>query len=151
MRKIILCLSLLMLFAFEFVEETPAQSVPQSVKREISKQLSCKIANMDISSVKIGSGKSGYIGKCNDAYIVFLYEKTARGIKKLYEGESQMNGSISLGKKAYRGYYEVINEMHGLAYLGVETFRWNGSRFVSHKCESCDIDSRGKIKNCKPC
>lgn len=90
----------LLAMALLLSRETNAQAVPSSVKREIGRQLSCETRNKDISSVKLGPGKSGYSGQCAGGGEAVLYEKTQRGITKIFEDSTQMNGSMSLGKKA---------------------------------------------------
>ncbi len=134
-----------------FVSLSHAQSVPASVKREIAKQLSCDQANKEISAVKLGPAKRGYSGQCGGGGEAVLYEKTASGITKIFEDSTQMNGSMFLGKNAYRGYYEVNIEGHGSRYFAVTTYRWNGSSFARNRCEECDLDANGNSKNCRPC
>lgn len=131
--------------------DATAQSVPASVKREIGRQLSCDQGNRDISAVKLGPVKRGYSGQCAGGGEAVLYEKTAVGITKIFEDSTQMNGSMFLGKKAYRGYYEVNIEGHGARYFAVTTYRWNGTSFGRNRCEECDLDSNGNSRNCRPC
>lgn len=129
-----------------------AQTVPVSVKREISNQLSCGGTQYDdITVVRLGPGKRGYIGQCALGGNAFIWEKTARGINRIFTGETQMNGGISIGKPVYKGYYEVISNAHGSWYSYDTTYRWNGSRFVVYKNKSreCDVTSNGLLRNCK--
>lgn len=151
MKKLSVQMFVLMLLCFAFFIETRAQVVSVAVKQEIRKQLSCERSQQEIESVKLGPGKDGFMGTCNGGGEAVLYEKSGRGIKKVLESSTQMNGSMQLGKKVYLGYYEVIVEAHGAAYFNAETFRWNGARYVSNRCEMCDVTSQGDLRNCRPC
>lgn len=104
----------------------------------------------DIISVRLGPGKNGYIGQCTLGGNAFIWEKTKSGIKRIFTSERQMNGGISLTKKIHNGFYEVYWEAHGAAYLHDTTYRWNGNQFVRFKGRSCDVNSNGKLVNCKP-
>ena len=151
MKTILLTVCYSILFGAGVVAKSHAQTVPASVKREIGKKLSCDQANKDIAAVKLGPAKRGYSGQCGGGGEAVLYEKTARGMTKIFEDSTQMNGSMSLGNKAFRGYYEVNIEGHGAHYFAVTTYRWNGSNFVRNRCEECDLDSNANSSNCRPC
>lgn len=131
--------------------EMNAQSIPASVKREIGSQLSCEERNKDIVATKIGPAKNGYVAQCGGGGEAVVFEKTPQGIKKIFESETQMNGSIGLGKKAYLGYYEIYVEAHGSWYWYESTYRWNGNRFVMNRSRSreCEITPQGELRNCK--
>lgn len=129
----------LVLAGLILVSDISAQSVPASVKRDITRLLKshdvfCENADVTISveSVKIATNKSGYIGSCKyGGGPSVLFEKTPTGFNKLIAVDTGMNGYFYREKKPTKGYYDFSNSERGGNEVEITTYKWNGTRYVA--------------------
>ena len=141
MTKPLVSVLLLVIVVVMCCLEHRAQSVPASVRRDITNQLKrlaphCagQYASISIDVVKVGPRKYGYIGDCRyGGGPSILVEKTPKGIRQLLTVDVGMNGYFYPEKTAHNGYYDMAHTERSGEEVFLTVYRWNGSRYVAQR------------------
>jgi hypothetical protein len=131
-----------------------AQAVPAQVEKEeviaaLKKQGDCteQGTNFSVERVNIGPGKLGFIGTCDG--VSYVFEKTSRGLIRLFQADTGMSGGLLLSKKVNLGYYNITVYTTGGGKAYNTNYQWNGRSYSEVNDKQIQRSSKVRPKSNK--